>query len=49
MDRSAKAVDAIEMSLGEKVEQGRICPLPRIKEEDNLSSLEEEDPDKLND
>jgi len=39
MDRSAKAVDAIEMSLGEKVEQGRICPLPRVKEEDHLISL----------
>ena len=39
MDRSAKAVDAIEMSLGEKVEQGRIYLLPRIREEDLLSSL----------
>jgi len=37
------------MSLGEKVEQGKICLFPRIKEEDNLSSLEEGDPDKLDD
>ncbi|MCW7079416.1 MAG: hypothetical protein OCU22_09875, partial [Canidatus Methanoxibalbensis ujae] len=39
MDRSAKAADAIEKSLGEKVEQGKICLFPRIKEEDHLSSL----------